>query len=278
MSRLNNFIKFSMINLNILASLIGLALFAFSFYLWFSDWGALDKGFFAGMGALIFLFGLLILFASCIGCQGITNQTVKFGLWTGRKIMAVHIILLALGLAIEVYIFKTALYAVGQYEDVYNEMVADPAVMPDYVIYEGFIADKFNRFFFGASSECQKTVYSWFWSWVDGHCPSSITSSMCQGCHSYSLTFCQADADLCFDTSSMENNSYCPYTLCREDILHYIRQKIIPFSIALGAIIVFQIVLIILDILIFCYHPRDSWEQILYKSGTVAKTRFQVPV
>lgn len=51
-----------------------------------------------------------------------------------------------------------------------------------------------------------------------------------------------------------------------------------PFSIALGAIIVFQIILIILDILIFCYHPRDSWEQILYKSGTVAKTRFQVPV
>eukprot|EP00981_Chlorochromonas_danica_P002544 scaffold487_cov178-Ochromonas_danica.AAC.32 len=72
--------------------------------------------------------------------------------------MAVHIILLALGLAIEVYIFKTALYAVGQYEDVYNEMVADPAVMPDYVIYEGFIADKFNRFFFGASSECQKEI------------------------------------------------------------------------------------------------------------------------
>lgn len=177
-----------MINLNILASLIGLALFAFSFYLWFSDWGALDKGFFAGLGALIFLFGLLILFASCIGCQGITNQTVKFGilsfiyyiidcciilmnycciviviailgLWTGRKIMAVHIILLALGLAIEVYIFKTALYAVGQYEDVYNEMIANPAITPDYVIYEGFIANKFNRFFFGASSECQsKTI------------------------------------------------------------------------------------------------------------------------
>lgn len=79
MARFNNFVKFSMINLNIIASLIGLALFGFAFYLWFSDWGALDKGFFQGIGGIVFLFGLCVLFGSCIGCQGISNQTVKFG-------------------------------------------------------------------------------------------------------------------------------------------------------------------------------------------------------
>lgn len=79
MSRINNFVKFAMINLNIVLSLIGLALFGFAFYLWFSDWGALDKGFFQGIGGAVFLFGLAIVFGSCVGCQGISNQTVKFG-------------------------------------------------------------------------------------------------------------------------------------------------------------------------------------------------------
>ncbi len=78
MSRLNNFLKFVLINLNIIVSFVGLTLFGFSFYLWFADWGSLDKGFFKGIGAIVFLFSLCVILSSFIGCQGIANQTVKF--------------------------------------------------------------------------------------------------------------------------------------------------------------------------------------------------------
>jgi hypothetical protein len=58
------------------------------------------------------------------------------------------------GLAIEIYIFQCALSAVEQYDTVSTDMRTDPASAPGYAIYEGFIADMFNRFFFGAASEC----------------------------------------------------------------------------------------------------------------------------
>jgi hypothetical protein len=80
-SVLNGYIKFIMLNLNITAGSFGLALFGFSFYLWFADWGDLDTGFFLGIGTLVFLFGLCILFASCIGCQGISNQAQSLSKW-----------------------------------------------------------------------------------------------------------------------------------------------------------------------------------------------------
>ena len=41
--------------------------------------GKLESGFFVGNGAIIFLFGFVVILMSCIGCQGMDNQTMKFG-------------------------------------------------------------------------------------------------------------------------------------------------------------------------------------------------------
>jgi amino acid transporter len=78
-SKLNNFVKFVMINANILLSFIGLFFFGFAFYLWFANWGDLDPGFFVGTGVIFALFGLSVTIIACIGCQGINNQTGKYG-------------------------------------------------------------------------------------------------------------------------------------------------------------------------------------------------------
>ncbi len=78
-SRLNNFVKFIMINANILLSFFGLFFFGFAFYLWFANWGDLDPGFFVGTGLIFALFGLSTTIVSCIGCQGINNQIGKYG-------------------------------------------------------------------------------------------------------------------------------------------------------------------------------------------------------
>ena len=41
--------------------------------------GHLETGFFVGNGIVILLFGIVVILMSCIGCQGMDNQTGKFG-------------------------------------------------------------------------------------------------------------------------------------------------------------------------------------------------------
>jgi hypothetical protein len=158
MSRLNNIIKFVLLNMNILMCFIGFFFFVFAFYLWFANWGSLGKDFFIRFGFVSLLFGLALSILSCIGCQGINNQTRKFGgkgFWTGRKIVAVHLSLLILGLIGEIYVLKTALDATQRFDESYQSLSGSPATYPPYVSFESMIAQKFNDFFFGASSTCK---------------------------------------------------------------------------------------------------------------------------
>ena len=74
MSRLNGLVKFAMINVNIVLAFIGFFCFGFAMYLWCSDWGNLDRGFFVGSGLVVALFGLSMFFLGCIGCLGIDHQ------------------------------------------------------------------------------------------------------------------------------------------------------------------------------------------------------------
>jgi hypothetical protein len=165
MSRLNNIIKFVLLNMNIFMCFIGFFFFVFSFYLWFANWGKLGKDFFIRFGFVSLLFGLALSILSCIGCQGINNQTRKFGgkgFWTGRKIVALHLILLILGLVGEIYVLKTSLDATQHFEAAFNDLKTS---YPPYVSYESMIAQKFNDFFFGASSACKSKIslcFSWF--------------------------------------------------------------------------------------------------------------------
>lgn len=182
-------------------------------------------------------------------------------------------------LGVELYVMKEALSAAQQYQLTYEAMDSDPGAIQPYAAYESLIGEVFNRFFFGASSECSKTLYLFFWNWVNGNCPADISESHCQGCESYSLTFCRADSTLCFDAGTdTQDNPYCPYTLCRAGVLHWARKRVLPFSVVLAIMCLFQLVLIMLDFMILCFHPRDSLEQILYKSGTLGKTRQQSQV
>ncbi len=79
MARLNNIVKFIMINVNILITFAGMFFIGFALYLRFGNWGDLDPGFFVGTSVILALFGVSTSIAGCIGCQGINNQTMKFG-------------------------------------------------------------------------------------------------------------------------------------------------------------------------------------------------------
>ena len=66
----------------------------------------------------------------------------------------IHLILLVFGLAGEIYLLKISLSANRNFDDVYNTLQNNPKAMPPYVDFEHLFAEKFNRFFFGAASEC----------------------------------------------------------------------------------------------------------------------------
>jgi hypothetical protein len=227
MARLNNIIKFILLNINIFLCFIGTFFVGFAFYLWFADWGSLGQNFFIGLGFISALFGLLLSFLSCVGCQGINNQTRKFGgtsIFTGRRIIILHLAFLILGLIGEIYVLRRSLAAVQQYSDVYKSLTATPSSYPGYVTFERTLSEKFNAFFFGAVSECKTTLYLWFWDWVNHNCPSSLSQQYCQGCESYDLTFCAANDNLCVEDEF--GNQFCPYTVCRAGILHYFEFRI----------------------------------------------------
>lgn len=87
--------------------------------------------------------------------------------------------------------------------------------------------------------------------------------------------------------------------ICRSGILNYVHERIRcdkclnstsinirflifqffnrPFAIVLLTLTLLQGVFILLDTMILCYHPRDTLETILYKSGTLSRPRQNAP-
>jgi hypothetical protein len=91
MGRLNNGLKFALINVNIIFCTMGLFLIAMSIYLLTGNFGKLDPGFFLGTGLVIIFIGLSISVGACLGCQGANNQNEKFGRLTFILICRINI-------------------------------------------------------------------------------------------------------------------------------------------------------------------------------------------
>jgi hypothetical protein len=290
-SRLNNVIKFVVLNINILFFLFGLLFVALACYLWFANWGNLDPGFFLGSGLIAALFGISVIMISCLASQGIKYQTFKqpltddqlnklpndvrynnlkpvHGFWTGRKIVFLYLMLLIGILVGLVWLLSYSLTAVQNFQSNYDILLADPDANPPYANLEGQIAEKFNTFFFGAASSCSASLYLWFWNWVNNNCPSDMNQSHCQGCYDYSITTCTANENLCYQYSSGDG-TYCPYSKCRADILGYMQKRIKPFSYVVLSLCCFQLVLILFTLMIFCFHPRDDSSKMIEKAGTI---------
>lgn len=149
----------------------------------------------------------------------------------------------------EIVLIRTALNASNEYSAIVSLSTKDDISTLPYATYEGFLSKEFNRFFFGATSDCSstflsinlfssftfpskllaavhvETLYLWFFSWINDHCPATMDQMNCQGCFDYSLTFCEANQNLCYKNPE-EGNIYCPYTICRYGILSYFHSRI----------------------------------------------------
>jgi hypothetical protein len=77
---------------------------------------------------------------------------------TGRRITAIHLIMMILALSGELVLLQVALNAANEYSAIVDVTNADDISTLPYATYEGFISKEFNRFFFGANSNCQSKL------------------------------------------------------------------------------------------------------------------------
>ena len=220
---LNSYAKFIVVNVNIFFFWIGLLLLGVALYLWIAEWGdGLVKGFFLGAGLTIALLGMIVCAMAFLGCQGVNNQTWKQGYWSGRKVMGIYLTFIITAFVFMVGIVTVALSNADDFAITSDELKADPTFYPELTGMEDFFQDKFNKFFFGASSSCENSMYLWFWHWINDNCDESLRQEYCQGCYYYSPTQCPADESQCFDADiPRHENPACPYTACRVGLLNY---------------------------------------------------------
>jgi len=266
--------------------MVGVSVVGLSIWVMYAQWGNIDKSFFYGSGLMAAMFGCFLISLSCLGCLSVTFQTKIYGFWTGRKVLLTFLIVLICGFVAEVWIVALSLSAyralkvtTGMLESVSKDSGAFVAIGPEFDRFEMILSEKFNAFFFGAISECSlamvpDTKYTYFWSWIEGHCDDGLKVLDCLHCNTYSISDCYADETVCY-SSTDPNVEACPYTLCRHGILTYMTDKFGPVSYYILAFAIFHLLLIVITILMICYHRRDSLPEIMAKNGVKVDERVE---
>lgn len=219
-----------------------------------------------------FLFGVIILILAYLGGQGIfyQNRESKFTSWRGSRILSIYQIFLVATLVFELLWIGVSLDALALLRT--NALaVVDPSVDdPPMSSMEDKIAQKFDAFFFGAVSQCETVKYEWFWSFINTRCAAldeNMSQVTCQRCDDYSVTVCTADNKSCYDG----RDEACPYQACRAGILQFILDRFPPFAYFVIAIVVFQLLLILSNCTLICFHRRDTDAEIKAKNGIFAQ-------
>lgn len=270
MGRINDVTKWLVVNVNFVFSTIAIFSIGFLIFALSSEWGNLDRGFFLGGGVVSLQFFLLLFFISIIGCIGVNRQTKRTGCWTGRRIMALYQVTLLLTIIGDIWIVTKLWAFLQSFERAEESLEPGNEPLP-YDSLETAVAERFNQFFFSATTTCTDAKFIFFWSWVDDHCDGVLTQESCMGCGDYSITLCRADEDACFGDG---DNSKCAYELCRSGVLEYMIKYLRPTGTYMLVFTVFQFFLMFLSCLLICFTEKDTLQTVLIKTGTIARPDF----
>lgn len=277
-SRLNEWTKFILMQVNFFFAVFGLTLVGLAIYVLAANWGSLDPAFFTGGGVVLCLFGFIIIFVAYIGCLGVVNQRRKspYTEWQGMRLLVIYQVCLSLAFAAQIYWLA---YSLDNVNDLRVAATTYSVSNPiPYGSLETTFAEKFNAFFFAAqlSPFCPDLKYTWFWTIIDKVCGSynvNMSESSCLRCNDYSVSQCDADAEHCYKTGATYLSVACPYNACRKGLLNLIYNNLAPFAYFIIAFVLFQILLLVLNCMLICYNPRDSEERIRAKNGIFSASR-----
>jgi len=261
-------------NVNFLFGVMAVVAIVLSVVVLVSDWGDLDRAFFIGWCVVIMLFSFLVIMIALLGCMGVTHQTKRDGCWTGRRILALYQLLLAATIIGDIWLVTKLLIATRAMESTRDDLDNGDDVV-GYDSFENTLAEKFNEFFFSATLTCTDSKYTFFWSWVNDHCPEEMSQENCMGCDDYSITYCPADENSCYSGDGEENNDTCAYELCRTGVLSYLISYFRPMANGILFFTAFQFFLMLLSCMLICFTEQDNVETMLVKSGTISDNKRQ---
>jgi len=270
-NRCNETFKLFLARVNYTFSFFGFTCCAMAIYVLVANWGALDPSFFTGGGIIFFFFGAIIVGITYVGDKGIMHHrhNKKFSSCTGVRMLLVYLVFCSVALVCELYFLSVSLDAMLGLRVAYAGIVVNEASTP-YSSFEAQMAIKFNSFFYGAqtSPHCPDLNYEWLWLFTNHHCPLNMNQLSCEGCNDYSATICDANMQTCIANGQLDpTNQACAYNACRAGILNYITSSYEPFSYFVTSMCFLQCIIILMTIMLLCFHPRASWTEIESRAG-----------
>lgn len=268
MSRLNNTIKFVFLVGETIFFIIAVGGLVFSSLILSGELKLLRSIQLVSSYSKVLLGASLVLICCiCSGCVGAINQVKRKGIFSGRRILMCHNILL-LGVFI---------MALKHEKDLSNRSNSIQVVQSNpsesrYDSFEWKVDAFFNDMYFsslcgldGDSIVENQQIIS---DYIDIICPEVMSSENC-----CSNVQCNGDECCPIDRERCKNQefSFCPYDNCRFEILSLIQKYVQPGILGLKCISILSIIMLVLNCLLICFNPRDDIEIELLKTGVMTE-------
>lgn len=214
------------------------------------------------------LVGVALLLVSCTGCLGLKRQVVRVGPCGGRKLLSLYQ-LLVLGLMVAFGAALLAMRALHAAVPLLLENPESPYALPE----QKMLAPFFDRVYFKTKAHVEKDYdeqggsYKWFVAWTGQNCPLSMDVGSC--------TFCEEDNtynDGCCprqDLCDAGNLDACPYKRCRLGMASFLGLRLGLLIKYMYFFLLLQLIVLLSTGLLICYNPRDSFADLLAKTGVV---------
>jgi hypothetical protein len=157
MGRINNIVKLIKWNMNSNFGLFGLLVIIAALYVLFANWGNLSSNFFLAIGIILVIVGGLFMLITSLGMFGIEFQLKKTGVWTGRRILIVHIMCVLAAFSTVAYILY---YSTDQITSLKSSLSSlNNGIALPYDQFETTLSKKFNQFYFGTAAVCDRKSF-----------------------------------------------------------------------------------------------------------------------
>jgi len=285
MGKLNENIRGIVATGNSCFTITGLLLGGLASYLLYATapvtytWSTLFQG---GWIFYSLLVGLGLLLSACMGCIGLKRQVVRVGPCGGRMLLSMYQ-LLVLGLMVA---FTVSLLAIRAMHSAVPLLLEHPDA-PYARLEQKMLAPYFDRVYFKTKAVVEKDYdeqggsYKWFVAWTGQNCPLSMDMGLCTTCGSegdggttvpYNDGCCPRK-DLC----AAGNLEACPYMRCRLGVASFLKQRLGLMQKYVYMFLGLQLLVFLSTCLLICYNPRDSFEDLLAKTGVVVTHERRAP-
>jgi|EP00624_Nannochloropsis_granulata_P000435 hypothetical protein len=239
--------------------------------------GSLFKG---GWIVWTLLVGLGLILSSCISCVALKRQMVRVGPCGGRKLLSMYQ-LLVMGLMVAFTIGLLTMRTMQSAVPLLLEQPNTPYARSE----QKMLAPYFDRVYFKTKAVVERDYseqggsYKWFLAWTRQNCPLSMDMGSCTTCSSNGDSTIPYNDGCCprQDLCTAGNLEACPYMRCRLGVATFLNRRLGRMQNYMYIFLALLLLVILSTCLLICYNPRDSFEDLLAKTGVVVMHERRAP-